>query len=891
MFARPKHVSGSRGSSVAMSAESGDKGQYLIGLRWTDSGEDMNAFGARDSREGATHKQPTATRRDLAHLRTSKHGHSVSSLRKEPSFLVPTNAPSNLPEEGPVFERGELMPDVSGQPWHAHPAHAAGRHHQPVATHPSEDGVTPDVASDHHHAPSTELISAARLPHLRKRPESHISFSRPVSMHIESLVRNPTSSSPDNPAPIATLPQSRRESMSISMDEPACAARGLSRQSTRKSTLQHSAATAALSAAHILRSADMESRSSLVRITSSGLPTHSSSDLAARAARASAAACRPDAPTTTSASGHESSGNACGNAVQTSCCAEDEEAQEGDMLDLDSMGGGAGIGIKRRVTGLVQGTRNFAREASRRLRAGVTETWGCDDSGVGGSLEKLQDDGEAARGFHQVGFNPNSKLSVIWDLFMSAFYILLLWVVPILIAFDALPVIHYRIGIFFTLVNAIDIVINVYTPRSYHTTTSHSSTHPTLAAWRLVYLRHQFPWDLLGTFPFAALPLPSSPYTPLLLLARLAKLHHLPRIVRRSPVFRRAKKTLERNLKIGETFSNIFALVFVLSAFLHFQACTLLYVGKLANYSNPTIENIADEGAWDQYTWALFQSVGNTFPLAYKPLSTLEQWTVVFNVIIGAVLYASIVGTISAFTIGMDASGRVYKQKMDELHDYMTWKHVNTDTRRKVLQYYQIKYRGKFFEEGTLLGEMNDSLRTEIAVHNCRELISKVPFLRREEGDGRDELFIGRIATSLTPCYFVAGDNVVNQGEMGGEMYFILNGRVRILVNNNVVSSFGDGAFFGEVALIANIPRTATVQAVRPCVMYKLTRTVFMQILAEFEDMRARIDRIYQERMGRVRAEEEERRKKIAGEGEVATDGVEEGEEGEEDEEDDEVKE
>jgi hypothetical protein len=120
--------------------------------------------------------------------------------------------------------------------------------------------------------------------------------------------------------------------------------------------------------------------------------------------------------------------------------------------------------------------------------------------------------------------------------------------------------------------------------------------------------------------------------------------------------------------------------------------------------------------------------------------------------------------------MGMDAPGKMFRQKMDELNDYMNWKNLNPITRMKVKRYYDVKYRGKFFEEGTLLDEMNESLRSEIAIHNCRELITKVPFLKRDENDGRDEMFLGKIATSLTPCYFVAGDVVINQGEIGCEM-------------------------------------------------------------------------------------------------------------------------
>ncbi|ORY50735.1 hypothetical protein BCR33DRAFT_493388 [Rhizoclosmatium globosum] len=137
----------------------------------------------------------------------------------------------------------------------------------------------------------------------------------------------------------------------------------------------------------------------------------------------------------------------------------------------------------------------------------------------------------------------------------------------------------------------------------------------------------------------------------------------------------------------------------------------------------------------------------------------------------GAGLYAAIVGAVSSLAMGLDASGRLYKQKLDELHEYMRWKDLAPPTRRKILKYYDLKYRGKYFEEATLLNEMNDSLKMEIAIHNCRDLISKVSFLRRQESDGRDELFVGKVASEFLPCYFVAGDIIFTQGQVGMEMY------------------------------------------------------------------------------------------------------------------------
>ncbi|KAJ3209726.1 anaphase-promoting complex subunit Hcn1 [Entophlyctis luteolus] len=257
-------------------------------------------------------------------------------------------------------------------------------------------------------------------------------------------------------------------------------------------------------------------------------------------------------------------------------------------------------------------------------------------------------------------------------------------------------------------------------------------------------------------------------------------------------------------------------------------------------------------------------SAANVFPVAYHPVDANEQIISVVLMLLGAGLFACVVGSISSIAMGYDASGRLFKQKVDELKEYMTWRSLEPITQRKIMKYFNLKYRGKYFDESSLLNEMNDSLRMEIAVHNCKELISKVPFLRRTQNDGRDDLFAGRIASALQPCYYVAGDVLFLQGEIGNEMFFCLSGKLHVIIGGRRVKMMGEGAFFGEIALISNIPRTATVQAATSCMLYKLTRPAFNSIASTFEDVKKKVEEIYADRMDKIRIEEEARKLTLA---------------------------
>ncbi|KAI9336710.1 cyclic nucleotide-binding-like protein [Obelidium mucronatum] len=253
----------------------------------------------------------------------------------------------------------------------------------------------------------------------------------------------------------------------------------------------------------------------------------------------------------------------------------------------------------------------------------------------------------------------------------------------------------------------------------------------------------------------------------------------------------------------------------------------------------------------------LTQAVGNMFCMNFKPETISEQAITIIFIVCGAALYALFVGLLSSAAIAYDSSGRLYRQKIDELNEYLNWKQIDAATKKKVLSYYEFKYRGKYFEEQTLLSDMNSSLRMELASINCRRLIEQVPFLHRDMKDGRDSIYLGKIATALNAVYYIPGDFIFHQGESGSNMYFVQSGKVDIIVGGKKVASANAGSFFGEVALIANIPRTASIQAVTACTLYSLSAMDFSIIINEFEDMKEHIELIYQDRMERVRKEKE----------------------------------
>jgi len=75
---------------------------------------------------------------------------------------------------------------------------------------------------------------------------------------------------------------------------------------------------------------------------------------------------------------------------------------------------------------------------------------------------------------------------------------------------------------------------------------------------------------------------------------------------------------------------------------------------------------------------------------------------------------------------------------------------------------------------------------------------------------------------------FDAGHDVVRQGDPGETFYVILAGTVRVTEDGVVVRTQRDGDFFGEIALLHEVPRTATVHAVERTTLLALDQDEFL---------------------------------------------------------------
>jgi hypothetical protein len=120
-------------------------------------------------------------------------------------------------------------------------------------------------------------------------------------------------------------------------------------------------------------------------------------------------------------------------------------------------------------------------------------------------------------------------------------------------------------------------------------------------------------------------------------------------------------------------------------------------------------------------------------------------------------------------------------------------------------------------------------LRTDAAgIVRPRELaaLMGVPFFTSLPGPALE-----RLAAALIPVTARPGTQIIAQGHLGDRFYIIASGTVRVSVDEAAVRTMGAGESFGEIALLRNIPRTASVSAVTSVELLALDRHHFVEAI------------------------------------------------------------
>jgi CRP/FNR family transcriptional regulator, cyclic AMP receptor protein len=106
------------------------------------------------------------------------------------------------------------------------------------------------------------------------------------------------------------------------------------------------------------------------------------------------------------------------------------------------------------------------------------------------------------------------------------------------------------------------------------------------------------------------------------------------------------------------------------------------------------------------------------------------------------------------------------------------------------------------------------------------ELLKKVPLFSKLNKQGLQQ--VAQIADELD---LPAGKEMATEGDRGREFFVLLNGEAEVTKQGSRINTMKKGDFFGEIALVTKMPRTATVTATSEVDVLVITERDFDSLL------------------------------------------------------------
>jgi CRP/FNR family cyclic AMP-dependent transcriptional regulator len=128
------------------------------------------------------------------------------------------------------------------------------------------------------------------------------------------------------------------------------------------------------------------------------------------------------------------------------------------------------------------------------------------------------------------------------------------------------------------------------------------------------------------------------------------------------------------------------------------------------------------------------------------------------------------------------------------------------------------------------------------------ELLRKIPLFSKV-----DPAKLKLLAFASERAVFAPGETLFHQGDLGDAAYIIIGGEAEVLINGPggpiAVATVGKNDFVGEIAILCDVPRTASVRAVSALTTLRITKDLFLRMLMDFPAIGIEVMRVLAQRL------------------------------------------
>ncbi|KAI9356770.1 hypothetical protein DFJ73DRAFT_794475 [Zopfochytrium polystomum] len=447
------------------------------------------------------------------------------------------------------------------------------------------------------------------------------------------------------------------------------------------------------------------------------------------------------------------------------------------------------------------------------------------------------------------GINPEGLFATFWDLLMIVPYFLILAFVPATLGFPDIRTHDLdRFTTALTFLLPLDTVVRAFIyrplePVSIVATLATNTRKPSFAIDVLTAI----PLRYLGR---RVLMLPPNVADKLLAVV-LLRVHRLRRLLKVRPLFLLFTH-IQLHLNIGESATAVLSVIATMAAFLHVQACLILWFGHAVAFGDDfwTSPRVKTEMGlrdpedllwWEAYSVGIWNAVSNFLMVTsdFRPTTVGGHWVHILLVVIGASMSAALTGTISAYySISGSSLDAQFRRRMDELLEYFSVQKLGNELQRRVTTAVETKYNGRVFDERKILNSLNPSLRQEVTLSNCADILKSLDFINLENIDeARRSWMMREIGQGLRHLVYGANETIYKQGLYGSSMFLLVDGYAVVRLGAVKIGFLSPGSYFGELCLMAPAARLETVESLTKITCMELDRETLNRAVARIPEM------------------------------------------------------
>ena len=280
------------------------------------------------------------------------------------------------------------------------------------------------------------------------------------------------------------------------------------------------------------------------------------------------------------------------------------------------------------------------------------------------------------------------------------------------------------------------------------------------------------------------------------------------------------------NITLIPKYLKIVFIVVCSTVAIHFIACGWIFI-------NP----VSMGDLYTNYNKSLYWAVTTLTTIGYgdiTPSNNIGRLYTMVIMILGVGVYGIVIGNVTRMLSLADRYKEQSMAKMNELAMFMKHYNVPIKLQNAVFGFYNHLFTKRLSDNDIkIIAELPHPLQMELQNYMNMKLIYAVPAFKQCSHNCLKE-----IAQALEQMYFSPGQKIIKIGEIGHEMYIIGHGSVEMFNDKKeLISTFKEGQFFGEVALLEERERHVEIKSSSYCDLYKLSKGDFVRIIKKYPEL------------------------------------------------------